>query len=328
MLRHMLLGAVALAALGAGPAAAPARGATAPGGPPEGPPGGAAEAPAAGAGASTKAGEAKDAGELDIDSIMKTQRDTSRFYKFLGVYELHFNMISDDHSAADWLAFWMLHAKFDVSKHDQLSVRADLEQRFLADPGESGLYFGDMRFYYTRKFSIPIPDFAIPGQASIYLTAPTSRASRARSYITKPTLQVSLAPSWGPLSLIVTGTYQYAFAEYAESSERGTPNTRMTFDIWGQILYQPFDWFAPSFLWESTWTEPYPSREGEAQDWRNDYYFEFALNFSIPMPDKWPGIDLVLAYAQGASLLEDGVYRAYFAKRDQSELYFGLNVTY
>ena len=269
-----------------------------------------------------------EADDIEVDAIIPTASKSDRWYRILGVYELHFNVISDDYSAADWLSWFMLRTDFNVTRNNQLSLRIDLEQRHIADPGETGLYLGDLRLYYSRKFTLPIPGFPIPGKASIYLTAPTSQESRRRSYITRPTALLTFAPRWGPLTLLVTGAYRYSFAQYAESSERGAPNERQLAGFVLQLVYAPLDWFAPSFTWESTWSEPYPTREGTAQDWQGAYRFEFALNFSIPLPESWPSLDLSLAYAQGASLLEDGVYRTYFAKRDQSEIYFGLNLAF
>jgi hypothetical protein len=266
---------------------------------------------------------------VDISARIPTRAVTDRFWHLLGVYELHFNLISDEHSANDWYAWYMAQAKFDVTRHDQLGVRLEMLQRYVADPGEAGLFFGDMRFYYWRKFTLPIPDFDVPGVASFYLTAPTSRESKARSYLTRPTVQLSLAPGYGPLTLIATGIYRYSFARFAESAERSSPNERQTIALQGQVLYQPLDWFSPSFTWQSWWAESYPSREGTTQGWRGSYYyFELATTFTTPMPEGWPGLDLSLSYAQGAPMLADGVYRFAFAKRDQSELYLGVSVTW
>jgi hypothetical protein len=237
-------------------------------------------------------------------------------------------VISDDYSANDWLSFYMLKGNFNITKNNQLSLRLDMEQRFVADPGESGLWFGDIRLYYSRKFALPIPKFPIPGKVSFYLTAPTSRQSQKRSYITKPTVVLALAPSLGPVTLVANGYFRYNFVKYAESDHRGTPNTMLTSGFMFQLIYAPLDWFAPSAAWVSTWSKPYRTRENEIQPWKENYYWEVALNFSIPMPEKAPTIDLSLAYAQGANVLEDGVYRLYFGKRDQSEIYFGLNMIY
>jgi hypothetical protein len=271
---------------------------------------------------------AEERAEITLDARIPTATRPDRWFHILGVYELHFNVISDEYSANDWLSWYMVKADFDVSKYDQLSLRADLEQRYVADPGEAGLYFGDLRFYYSRKFTIPIPGFPLPGKASVYLTAPTSRESRARSYLTMPTAQLTVAPSLGPVTLLVTGIYRYAFARYAESSEGGAPNERQTAGVAAQLVYVPVDWFAPSLYWESTWTDSYPTREGTSQGFRPDYRYEIAANFTVPLPEGWPTLDLSLAWAQGASVLSDGVYRTYFAKRDQSEVYFALNLTY
>jgi hypothetical protein len=285
--------------------------------------------PAAAPGAAAPAAEAPRSDDVDISARIPTKSEAARAWHLLFIYELHFNLLSDQYSANDVYQWYLLQAKFDLSKHDQMGVRFDMLQRFLADRGENGLFPNDLRVYYWRKFSIPIPKFPVPGVASIYLTLPTSRESRARSYLTRPTATLSLAPSYGPLTLILTGIYRYSFAQYAESGEGSAPNERQSAGIQAQLMWQPVDWFSPSFLWQSWWAEPYPDREGHSQGWRgSSYYFEVALNFTMPMPKAGPGLDLSLAYAQGAPMLAGGVYRFAFAKREQSELYLGLNLAY
>jgi len=269
-----------------------------------------------------------DEDDVDISARIPTRVEARRWWHLLGVYELHLNLISDEYGANDVYNWYMAQAKFDLSKHDQLGLRAELLQRFVTDPGEAALFPGDVRFYYFRKFGLPIPGFAVPGVASVYLTAPTSRESHTRSYLTRPTAQLSLAPSYGPVTLIATGIYRYTFARYAESSQQASANERQMAGVQAQLLYQPVDWFAPSFFWLSYWTEQYPV-DGHGQGWRgNYYYFELAATFTLPMPEGAPGLDLSLAYAQGAPMLTGGRYLLAFAHRDQSELYLGLNVTY
>ncbi|MBW2261338.1 MAG: hypothetical protein JRG91_05125 [Deltaproteobacteria bacterium] len=281
-----------------------------------------------GGGAAAAGGDEDEISDIDLDATIPTAGKKAKLFQIQGLYELHFNVISDDHSASDWLSFYMLKANLNVTKNNQLSLRLDMEQRYVADPGESGLWFGDIRLYYSRKFALPIPKFPIPGKLSFYLTAPTSRQSQKRSYITKPTVIFALAPSLGPVTLVANGYFRYNFVKYAESDHQGTPNTMLTTGFMFQLIYAPLDWFAPSAAWVSTWNKPYRTRENEVQPWKENYYWELALNFSIPMPEKAPSIDISLAYAQGANVLEDGVYRLYFGKRDQSEIYLGLNMIY
>lgn len=297
--------------------------------PPTAEPAAPATAPAAEARPDTRAAATARAEDVDISARIPTKPGAPQFWHLLAIYELHFNLLSDQYSANDVYNWFMVQAKFDLTRHDQLGLRMEMLQRYVADRDEAGLFFGDMRFYYWRKFALPIPKFPIPGVASLYLTAPTSRESQARSYLTRPTVQLSLAPSYGPLTLIVTGIYRYSFAKYAVSAEGSSPNERQTAAIQAQLFYQPLPWLTPSFTWQSWWNESYPPRGGGSQGWRGSYYyFEFALSFTVPMPRNWPGLDLSLAYAQGAPMLSDGTYRFAFYKRDQSELYFGLNLTY
>lgn len=315
-----LLAAVLLAGAWGGPARAQ-----------EGtPPGAGPATPAPGAIAGkAPAAAAQRSDDVDISARIPTRIEGQQAWHLLFIYELHFNLLSDQYSANDVYSWYLLQAKFDLSRHDQIGVRFDMTQRYLADEGDAGLFPGDVRVYYWRKFNIPIPKFPIPGVASIHLTVPTSRESRARSYMTRPTATLSLAPSWGPLTLLLTGIYRYSFAQFAESGEGSVPNERQSAGIQAQLQWQPVDWFAPSFLWQSWWAEPYPDREGHSQGWRGStYYFEVALNFTLPMPKGWPGFDLSLAYDQGAPMLAGGIYRFAFAKREQSELYLGINLTY
>jgi hypothetical protein len=268
--------------------------------------------------------------DIQLDAIIPTALKPAKLLQVQAVYELHFGIFSDEYSANDWLSWYMLRFDLNVTKHDQISLRGDLEQRYIADPGESGLWFGDLRLYYSRKFAIPFKgkDYKIPGKLSFYLTAPTSRQSQRRSYITRPTLSLTLAPSLGPVTFIANGYFRYSFVKYAESYEKSSPNEMIATGYMLQIIYAPVSWFAPSAAWQYIWSKPYRTREVESQPWQADYYWEVALNFSLPMPEKAPTIDISLAYAQGANVLDEGVYRLYFAKRDQSEIYLGLNLSY
>lgn len=279
------------------------------------------------AAATTPAEGDEEVEEIQVDAIIPTSARERALWQVQGYYELHYNLISDDRSGNDWLAWYMLRGDLNITDVDQVSLRMDLEQRFISDPGEAGLFFGDMRFYYGRYFSLPIPNYPISGKASFYLTAPTSRVSQERGYITRPTAVLTLVPRWGPLTLIANGYFRYSAARFAQS-RMGDPNNLLTTGYWFQLFYSPLDWFAPSVAWQQLWSLDYRTIEGERQPWQGQYYFELALNFSVPMPERAPALDLSLAYAQGADVLEDGVYRMYFAKRDQSEVYFGLNLTY
>ncbi|MCP4599477.1 MAG: hypothetical protein GY847_02890 [Proteobacteria bacterium] len=260
--------------------------------------------------------------------VLKVNDEHDIILKVAGGYELHLVLDSADYSGNDWLSFFVLRLDANITKKDQISLRMDMEQRNVVDSGESMLWFGDMRFYYSRKFAIPIPDFPIPSKASIYITAPTSRQSIARSYITKPTASLTLAPSWGPMTLLVQTYFRYSIAKYAESSNNGDPNVRFTGGYAFQLVYAPLKWFAPSATWQQYWQQKYPTREGELQVSKPLYSFKFAANFGIPTPTEWPAIDMSLNYSQGASFIDDGVYRWHFMQRDHSQIFLGINFVY
>jgi hypothetical protein len=281
-------------------------------------------APAAG---KPKAGA--DTGMVQLDAQSPTTPPPERFYQINGILELHTNLVSDDYSANDVYMVYYLKGNFDVTKNNRLSLRFDLTQRFIADNEESGFWFGDIRLYYTRKFKIMTwNDYVIPGMVYGYLTAPTSRPSIERGIITKPTLVFALAPSIGPVTFIGRAYMQYIFARYS-ASKMGDPNNQFLVGYDLQLLYQtPLDWLVLSGDWSYTWFKKYQTREHEQQMWFAEYYWEAAVTFVIPMPRKAPSMDITLAYAQGANVLEEGVYRTYFVKRDQSEMYLSINLVY
>jgi hypothetical protein len=266
--------------------------------------------------------------ELRSDQVFARASRGRDLWHLEATHELHFNLVSDDYSAADWLGVNVWRGDWNPTEHDQVSLRVDAEQAFIADAGESGWRFGDMRLYYSRLFVPEVRAITIPLKASIYLTAPTSRVSQERGYVTKPTAVLTASPSFGRLKLIGQGVFQYAFARYRQSSGGESPNTQLTTGFYVQASYAVTDWFAPSLGWQSLWNLPYASREGEGQSLQQEYLFEAALNFAVPMPTEAPTVDVSLTYAQGSNVLEDGVYRMYFAKRDQSELYLTLTLGY
>lgn len=286
----------------------------------------AGEAPAPEAG---KAKAGAETGMVQLDAQLPTTPPPERFYQINGILEWHTNLVSDDYGANDFYLVYYLKGNFDVTKNNRLSLRMDLTQRFIADEGESGLWFGDMRFYYTRKFRIMAwNDYVIPGMVYGYLTAPTSRPSIERGIITKPTVVFALAPSIGPVTFIGRGYMQYVFARYS-TSKMGDPNDQFLVGYDLQLLYvTPLEWLILSGDWSYTWSKKYQTRENEQQLWFGEYYWEAAVTFVIPMPKKAPSLDFTVAYAQGANVLEDGVFRTYFVKRDQSELYLSINLVY
>ena len=277
-----------------------------------------------------KPGARKEDTEVQLDGQVITSPAPNRFYQINGIAELHFNVWSDEYSANDVLMQYYLKANFDVTKNNRLSLRLDLSQKFIADEGESGAWFGDIRVYYTRKFKIPTfyKDYKLAGMVYGYLTAPTSRPSIERGIITSPTVVFALAPRFGPVTFVVRGFLRYVFARYAQS-KMGDPNNQFLggFDVQG-IWATPLDWLVISGAFSWTWIKDYRTREHNQQLWDAQYYWEVAATFVIPMPKKWPSLDLTLAYAQGADVIDGGVYRTYIAKRDQSELYLSININY
>lgn len=267
--------------------------------------------------------------EVQLDAQVPTSPGSARFFQLNAIVEFHSNLVSDDYSANDFYLHYYLKGNLNVTKNNRVSLRLDLAQQFIADEGETGLWFGDIRVYYTRKFKLMTwNDYIIPGMVYGYLTAPTSRKSIQRMIITKPTVVMALAPGIGPVTFIGRTYARYIFARYAQS-KMADPNPQFSVGYDLQLLYQtPLDFLILSGAWSYTWTKDYRTREGDQQLWGAEYYWEVGATFLIPMPKKGPSLDISIAYAQGNNVMEGGVYRAYFVKRDQSEMYISLNLNY
>jgi len=252
-----------------------------------------------------------------------------RFYKVTGIAEFYLNVVSDDYTWSDFYAVYYLRGDFDVTKNNRVSLRLDLTQKFVADEGESGLWFGDMRLSYTRSFLVKtaFKGYTFPAKLDFYVTLPTARASYQRGIVTKPALVGTMAPVFGPVTLTGRLFMTYVFARYAQS-KMGDPNPQFNIGYELAIAYQPLPWLVLSADWQYTWKKLYRSREGSSQLWNADYYWEVGPTFIPPLPKKGPALELSLLYSQGSRAIEDGVYRLYFVKRDQSQVYLSLNLNY
>ena len=265
---------------------------------------------------------AKDRLVLTLDSGHKIR------FKLIGGYRLEFNLISDDYSGNDFGSSYSIGANSYLTDKDQINIRWGMYQRYVADPGEEGLWFNDVRLYYARKFSIPIPEFSVPGKVTLRVTAPTSRSSIGRGYVSAPSLSLGLAPGVGPVTLVTSGYFVYHIARYAEYGNGTRYNTLFTAGYSLGASYSPLKWLGFSASARMSWREKYPTREGHWQDWEPGYGYSLGAGFAIPMPDEAPSLDIGLGFSQGADLLDGGVYKVYFAKREQSTVYLSIGLVY
>jgi hypothetical protein len=116
-----------------------------------------------------------------------------------------------------------LYARYDLTEHDRLSVGDFIEQRFLADQGETGLRSGDVTFRYTRTQPLP-RQFTFSATGA--LSAPTSFSSQKMSLITAPTLILQLDKKVGKYLALSGRASGGAFVYKYDSAQGGQPNPK------------------------------------------------------------------------------------------------------
>ena len=237
------------------------------------------------------------------------------------------------------------YARYDITKHDRVSVRAYLNERFLADSGETGVRFDDMVATYTHSFSLPKKFNLALG---FLITAPTSYDSQLSGTITTPRLSVEVDRRFGPLSLDFRTSGQYDIqtqSSYAHDGVNGgAPTTTFHISMVADAeLHMPF--YEPlsvgtglftSWVWHHEVPGTLPNVADptfKSQPIQQSYGGEAYVRYVMPSLMGFKP-DLTFAYAMGdptvgySSVLHDGVGHVYLGYRQNSELYLSLAVRY
>jgi hypothetical protein len=236
------------------------------------------------------------------------------------------------------------YARYDITKHDRVSVRAYLYERFIADSGESGVRFDDLVFTYTHSISLP-RKFNL--DIGLLLTAPTSYDSQLAGTVTTPRISVEVDRRFGPLSLDARTYFQYDIqtqSSYSgDNGEGGGPTTLYHIGLVADAelhmpFYEPLSVGAGLF---TSWVKYHsiggqlPSTDGGAagQPIQQSYGGEAYLRYLMPTLAGFKP-DITFAYAMGdptvgySSVLHDGVGHVYLGYRENSEFYLSLAVRY
>lgn len=234
------------------------------------------------------------------------------------------------------------YVRYDITKHDRVSVRAYMYEHFMADSGENGIRMDDMAFTYTH--SIPLPKkFNL--DLSLWLTAPTSFDSYLAGTVTSPRLVVGVDRRFGPVSLEarVSGTYDIQTEESYSLANGGAPTSMAHLSIAGDAelhmpFYEPLSagiGLATGYNWYHDIANQQPSVNYPftTQPIQQSYGGELYIRYLIPMLVGFKP-DITLAYAMGdatigyTNILHDGVGHLYLGYRENSEFYLSMAVRY
>jgi hypothetical protein len=208
-------------------------------------------------------------------------------------------------------------------------VRMGFNQRFVAEPNESGFLFQDLRVggIYSHGLPWELPAWAgnIRFVHILDVLTPTSRASQNQSmYLaTQQTSLVTWTPGWS-LTLGVSETWQQRFNQYAERAGRdGGMNVQSM--IVGSLFvqYSPIVGLQLGADVYSTWIRRYSSRESfvsasSSQDfWGQQFGWDLSAFYRV-----LPMLELGASVEHAQSVLDGGVIRTHFVNRDETEFAF------
>ncbi|HEY8079809.1 MAG TPA: hypothetical protein VIF62_37015, partial [Labilithrix sp.] len=252
-------------------------------------------------------------------------------------------------AAADkFLNYYSAQVDVDITKKDRVYAIGGVYQRFIADPGETGLRADDTELKYRHLFDLT-DTMQLSPSASVYL--PTSFISWRESLIMAPRLQVRLDKQFGEYvnaNARINGTYYWE--RYNTETNGGTtanPLARigaqagvevampfhkpLSFEVVGSTYYQ----------WYHNATSTIPSEPGAGQAGvtpdttfsqqpiTQAYGGEVRAHYYFPTVIKGVETDAMLAYARDpGSTLHDGVTHLYLFYRLQSEVYASLSARF
>lgn len=248
------------------------------------------------------------------------------FVDFL--FETHWMVVRDNLPDNDIYHMFYLRGGYDIPKVGQLAARLDVTRRYVSDPQESGVLFGDALLYFSRGFKVDIAgqDFGV--RPYFYWTFPTSKVSQKEGNIGRPMLLVALTKSFPfGLDAFVRPFVRLHWMRYAEA-EGGQPNRRwmLGFDMLVNYAMPFHKRLSVGGDIGVYWQDRYASREGLSQPFNSAYWWELYAGYTFLQ--KPVTLEAYLALTSGRWSVEDGVSRFHVFDRDETEMYLSLHARY
>ncbi len=246
-----------------------------------------------------------------------------------------------------YLNYYQAQFSWDFSQYDRLALAGGVYQRFLADPGETGLRADDVSLTYRRL--VPLPnDFTFIPSAS--LIAPTSFISFREGLITAPKVGLRLDKKLGQYVTVSARANGIYYIQRYNTSRDGTfpnPLARIGGQIGGEVempFHKPLSFGITGstyYMWYYNATSTMPNEQGAGQAGvtpdttytqqpiSQSYGGEVYARYVLPTFVNGLETDASIAYARDpGSTLHDGVTHLYLFYRLQSEVYASLSARF
>jgi hypothetical protein len=299
----------------------------------------------AGASAGTAVNDAAEPGITSRDRLVENQQP-KRWEALVG-YEVHRMFVQTDlngSASSKLFNYWYASFRFDITSKDRLKLRFGVYERFLADPGETGLRTDDLGLSYTRIQDLP-GDVNLA--VSVGVTAPVSFYSQLAGTITSPSLSLDVSRKFFGFLTTAVRPFGVVYWQRYTATAGGAPNpigrVGISADVYAELPFFPALTFGIdgytgySWYYEPNGVTPNGTvvdpTFGTQQPVQQSYGGEVYVRYAVP---DIAGIksDITVAWADGdptlgyASRLHDGQATLYFAFRYTNELYANLTIRY
>jgi hypothetical protein len=299
----------------------------------------------AGASAGTAVADVAEPGITSRDRLVENQQ-TKRWEALVG-YEVHRMWVQTDlggDAPNKLFNYWYASFRYDITPKDRLKLRFGVYERFIADPGETGLRTDDLGLSYTRIQDLP---WDLNLAVSLGVTAPISFYSQLSGMITAPSLSIDLSRKFIGFLTVALRPFGVVYWQRYTSAVGGAPNpigrVGISADVYVEMPFLPALTFGVDAYTGYSWyyppngTTPYgvatdPTYQG-AQPVQQSYGGEVYVRYAVP---DIVGIksDITVAVADGdptlgySSRLHDGQSYFYVFYRHTAEIYANLTVRY
>lgn len=318
-------------------------------------------------GATADPAQAKQAAEGDEDAQVAARnidlaQAEGKAWTVTGRVQFRTLVITDEDPANGRLLDYRLQASYALLEWLQVLARTGINQRFVAQPGESGVRMQDTLLAGVAIHSLSLKGIGLDRDVSFLhrlgVFLPTSFESQQQDlYLAPELLSQARVRLFDQVFFGLTGVFQYRFHKYAERAgyaEGGTlprvvlaglsfleytPLASKTFgsltvggDIYGyEIVHYPSHSQAsveqvslPQGV--SVRGEDLIGDQASTVHVSQQYGYDLYLTYVPPLPDH--NLALTVSWEQGGRVLRDGVVNMFGFHRDETTLAFTLTARY
>ncbi|MBK6689356.1 MAG: hypothetical protein IPG45_33115 [Deltaproteobacteria bacterium] len=272
-----------------------------------------------------------------VRNIGESGSSDDRHWFVSGSLELRMLAVSDEDPANDRLMVYAIRGGYGLLPGLSLFGSLSLNQRFVAEEGESGFLFNDLQLAlnYNQTLKVPLPalgdhDLSLTHRAGFYL--PTSRRSQANDiYLVPELLERARINLVDRLYFGVDLIGRYQVAQYAEGAGPGAPpltQLLMAGSVaaeYNLLESERFGFITVGADLSSIYRLRYAARDSSEQvRWKQSYGWSL---YGVYAPYPFLAFTALL-YTGDDVVRADGARRIEFLDRDSSQLMFNVTARY